>query len=102
MEVLNALISRADFWSLFKPLAVQGIRHQASLYVDDPVVFVSPEPQDIQLLRNVLSIFEEAFELAYNLGKCQMTPVPHPVPWHSFIGNQVTQIGIPTFGGQGG
>jgi hypothetical protein len=70
MEVLNALISRADFWSLFKPLAVHGIRHWASLYADDLVVFISPEPQDIQVLYNVRSVFEEAFGLACNLGKC--------------------------------
>jgi hypothetical protein len=75
MEVLNALFRKADVWSLFKPLGARGICHRASLYADDLVVFVAPETRDLHLLHGILFVFEEAFGLACNIGKCQMTPI---------------------------
>jgi hypothetical protein len=75
MEVLNGLFRKADAWLLSKPPGVQGIHHRASLYVDNLVVFVTPEQQDIVLLCGILSVFEEASGLACNIGKCQMTPI---------------------------
>jgi hypothetical protein len=40
MEVLNALICKAEDWSLFKPLGVQAITHRASFYANDLAWFV--------------------------------------------------------------
>jgi hypothetical protein len=43
MEVLNALIHKANEWSLLKPLGAKGVTHRASFYADDLVWFVVPE-----------------------------------------------------------
>jgi hypothetical protein len=40
MEALNALICKAEDWSLFKPLGVQAITHRASFYANDLAWFV--------------------------------------------------------------
>jgi hypothetical protein len=47
MEVLNALILKANIWSLFKPLGVKGITHRASFYADDLVWFIAPESKNL-------------------------------------------------------
>jgi hypothetical protein len=67
MEALNALIHEAEEWSLFKPLGVQAIRHCASLYADDLAWFVSPDQRDLQLVQNILDIFEKASGLGCNM-----------------------------------
>jgi hypothetical protein len=42
MEVLSALICKANSWSLFAPLWVLAILHRASFYTDDLVIFLNP------------------------------------------------------------
>jgi hypothetical protein len=64
MEVLNALIRKADGWSL---LLVHG---WASLYADDLVVFISPSATDLQVARRILDLFCDASGLGCNLAKC--------------------------------
>jgi hypothetical protein len=50
MEVLGAMIRKADEWSLFEPLGVRVIPFRASFYADDLVLFISPQVQDLPLL----------------------------------------------------
>jgi hypothetical protein len=71
MEVLGALIRKADAWSLLQPFRAR-IPHRASFYADDLVLFISPNPRDIQMTHNILSVFEDASGLGCNLAKCQM------------------------------
>jgi hypothetical protein len=59
MEALNALIRKAEEWSLFNLLGVQAISHQASFYVDDLAWFVSPDQRDLRLVQNILEVFEK-------------------------------------------
>jgi hypothetical protein len=75
MEVLSALIHKADSWVLWQPLGVHSISHHASLYVDDLILFISPSIRDLQLARSLLSLFEKASGLSYNFSKCQMAPI---------------------------
>jgi hypothetical protein len=42
MEVLGALIRKADEWGLFEPLGVWAIPARASFYANDLVLFISP------------------------------------------------------------
>jgi hypothetical protein len=58
MEVLSALIKKAESWSLLHPLGACPISHRASLYVDDLVLFVAPYQQDLQIIRTILLLFE--------------------------------------------
>jgi hypothetical protein len=43
MEVLSTLIRRAEIRSLLPPLGAHPVPHQASLYADDLVLFISPQ-----------------------------------------------------------
>jgi hypothetical protein len=49
MEVLDALIQKADDWALFSRLGVQPIKHHTLLYADDFIMFISPTPTDLEL-----------------------------------------------------
>lgn len=60
MEVLNALIQRAEQLNLFTPLGPSTIKRRAFLYADDMVVFLHPLEHDLQLMRSVLDLFAAA------------------------------------------
>jgi hypothetical protein len=72
MEVLDALFHKADDWGLFHPLDRRPLPHRAFLYADDHVLMLYPRQQDINLLRQILDIFQGASGLSCNLSKCQM------------------------------
>lgn len=75
MEVLNRMIRLADEKGLFAPLGTSVIRHRASFYADDVVIFIAPELQDARLIKAILQGFEAATGLATNLSKCTLTPI---------------------------
>jgi hypothetical protein len=50
MEVLNAIIHKADSWSLLQNLGVRSIPFCTSLYTDDLILFIRLEAQDRQLI----------------------------------------------------
>jgi hypothetical protein len=72
MEVLNALIRKADPWSLFRPLGLNTSAHKASFYTDDLVWFITPEQGDLRMATTILLIFEKSSGLGCNLSKCQL------------------------------
>jgi hypothetical protein len=75
MEVLNDLLRKADEWKLLRPFGVCSITHRASLYADDLVVFISPEPHDLAMLHLVLDLSEGSSDLGYNMAKCHMVEI---------------------------
>jgi hypothetical protein len=75
MEALNALIHKAKDWLLFKLLGAQAITHRASFYVDDLVWFVALDQRDLQMVQNILDVFEKASGLGCNMDKCQLAPI---------------------------
>jgi hypothetical protein len=74
MEVLSDMIRKADTWSLLQPLGSCPILHRASVYADDLVLFATLGQQNLQLTREIVSIFENASGLGCNMAKCQMAP----------------------------
>jgi hypothetical protein len=60
MEALNALIRKADDWSLFQQLQLNAIPHRASLYADDLIMFISPSPANMHRTKEIFSLFEGA------------------------------------------
>jgi hypothetical protein len=74
MEVLSDMVRKADTWSLLQPLGSCPILHRASVYTDDLVLFATLGQQNLQLTREILSIFENASGLGCNMAKCQMAP----------------------------
>jgi hypothetical protein len=75
MEVLSALIHKADEFGLLQPLGANAIPHRAALYADDLILFARPVDQDLHLLRDIFGMFEGAFGLGCNLAKCQLVPI---------------------------
>jgi hypothetical protein len=75
MEALSGLIHRAEAWSLLQPLPSCLIPYCASLYADDLILFLNPMATDLQFFKCILTMFENASGLDYNLGKCQIVPI---------------------------
>jgi hypothetical protein len=67
MEVLNALIRRADEWGLFRRLGSRALPHRASMYASDLILFVSPNATNLQLIIGILNMFEGPSGLRCNL-----------------------------------
>jgi hypothetical protein len=69
MEVLNALIYKANTWSLFHSLGLSSSAFRASFYAGDLVWFVTPVQGDIQMTHTILLIFKRSSGLGCNLSK---------------------------------
>lgn len=74
MEVLNALLRKADILELLSPLH-RRIKEREFLYADDVVLFMAPRQQDLVLTRSILEIFARASGLASNSNKCRLSPI---------------------------
>jgi hypothetical protein len=70
LEVMGAVIWKADQWGRFQHFGTNAIPHRASFYADDMILFVSPKEQELQTVWHTFQIFEGASGLAYNLNKC--------------------------------
>jgi hypothetical protein len=55
MEVLNAMIRKADSWSLYQQLGVNMILLMASFYGDDLIMFVTLATTDLHITRTIFS-----------------------------------------------
>jgi hypothetical protein len=75
MEILSALICKADQWHLLGELGVLTIPHRASLYAEDLIFFIWPHATDLQVMRNIIAIFEGVSGFGCNLAKCQLAPI---------------------------
>jgi hypothetical protein len=72
MEVLSALIHKADGWSLLRPRLVYACRIVPPLYADDLVFFIALLTRVLQMARCILDLFHDASGLGCNLAKFQM------------------------------
>ncbi|WVZ63220.1 hypothetical protein U9M48_012865 [Paspalum notatum var. saurae] len=75
MDVLNSMVQFATNKGLLQPLAVQRVRHRASFYADDAVVFLRPANQDLQVIKCILEYFGHASGLQTNLAKSSVSPI---------------------------
>src|SRR5438105_1876635 len=51
------------------------IKHQCTFYADDVILFVAPSVEEIQVITQILSIFEQASSLCTNLEKCSISVI---------------------------
>lgn len=47
MEVLNALLAKAEGVGVLSPLPCRGVRFRTSMYADDVIIFVNPTPTEL-------------------------------------------------------
>lgn len=78
MEVLNACIAEADRMHVLAPLPGDAIKCRASIYADDLVIFLHPEPADFVCIRHILQLFAGTSGLHTNLDKCLVMPIRCP------------------------
>jgi hypothetical protein len=72
MEVLNAMIRKANSWLLYQQLWVNAIPFMASLYANDLIMCVTLATTDLHITQTIFALLEGASGLALNMGKCQM------------------------------
>jgi hypothetical protein len=75
MDVLNAMLRKASDSGWFLPLNDRALRHHASLYADDLVLFLSLVRQDLKFIQGILSVFGAVSGLRTNFAKCSVTPM---------------------------
>lgn len=78
MEVLNALVRRADEQRLLSPLPGSHFGLRMSLYADDLVLFLKPTQEDFGCIRAILDLFAGASSLLTNLENCMISPIQCP------------------------
>ena len=75
MEALNALIKNAETKGILQPLGNNAIQERIFLYVDDVILFTSPDQQNLVATQTILEIFALASGLSINQNKCAITPI---------------------------
>jgi hypothetical protein len=74
MDVLNALIAKADEEALLQPLATDRVKHRISLYADDVALFIRPSFEDLSTTKEILQLFREASRFRTNMQKSSIVP----------------------------
>jgi hypothetical protein len=75
MDVLNSLVIKASEQGLLQPLMGGGRGQRISVYADDVVLFLQPQPTELSLVRDILKVFGEATGLVTNFSKCSFMPI---------------------------
>lgn len=75
MEVLNSLLEQAELCGMLSPLPGDLIKFRSSIYADDLVIFLRPEPHDFACIKEIPELFVGASGLLTNLDKCLISPI---------------------------
>jgi hypothetical protein len=75
MDVLNSLVMKASQQGLLQPLMGGGRGRRISVYADDVVLFLRPQPTKLSLVRDILKVFGEVSGLVTNFSKCSFTQI---------------------------
>jgi hypothetical protein len=75
MDVLGHMISKAAEEGMLQSLARRVLQDRISLYADDVVLFLRPEPTDIAITMDILHLFGVASGLKTNLQKSNVLPI---------------------------
>jgi hypothetical protein len=75
MDVLGHMISKAAEEGMLQSLARRVLQDRISLYADDVVLFLRPEPADIAITMDILHLFGVAAGLKTNLQKSNVLPI---------------------------
>jgi hypothetical protein len=75
MDVLNALMVKAEDNGLLQPLSTIFIKHQISLYADDVALFLRPVYSDLNTTVQILDLFGQASGLKTNMTKSSVDPI---------------------------
>jgi hypothetical protein len=69
MDILSLLVQRASKEGRLQPLASRQLNHRISIYADDAVIFMKPDSTNINLVLDILRLFDKASSLETNVEK---------------------------------
>jgi hypothetical protein len=75
MDILHWLFAKASRDGVLRPIPLQEIKFQCSLYADNVIIFITPTVQEARAVKEILRVFGEASGLKTNLSKCSITPI---------------------------
>jgi hypothetical protein len=75
MDVLSLLVQQASEEGLLQPLSARQLHHRILIYADDAVIFLRPDPGDINLVLDLLRLFGTASGLKTNVQKSSVVPI---------------------------
>ena len=75
MDVLKSLICRATRLGFLQPLATERVQHCISIYADDAVMFLWPNTNDLNLIKELLDFFGQVSGLVTNIAKSSVSPI---------------------------
>ena len=75
IDVLNSLICQATQLGFLQPLAMERGQHRISLYADDVIMFLWPNTNDHNLLKELLDIVGQVSGLVANIAKSSVSPI---------------------------
>lgn len=75
MDVLHRMLAKASRDGMLRPMQLQEIKFQCSLYADDVTLFIRTSVQEARAVKEILRVFGEASGLTTNLAKCSITPI---------------------------
>ena len=75
MDILSSLVQRVVEEDLLQPLCSKPLQHRISLYADDVVIFLRPDPPDLNLMLNILQLFGTTSCLMTNVHKRKVFPI---------------------------
>ena len=75
MDCLAALINAAVEAEVLKPTGSSRMPFRTSLYADDAVIFINPDPSEIASIKQLLQLFGNATGLHTNFEKSSFTPI---------------------------
>jgi hypothetical protein len=75
MDILSLLVQRASKEGRLQPLSSKQLKHRMSLYADDAVIFLRPDPADINLVLDILQLFGKPSGLQTNVQKSSVMPI---------------------------
>jgi hypothetical protein len=74
MDVLAAMFRAAERSGVLSRFGASGIKHRASLYADDVVIFAKPDNAELEAVRRILDCFGEVSGLKVNFTKSAVAP----------------------------
>jgi hypothetical protein len=78
MDILGFLFNKAEEGGLLQQLSRGESLHRISMYADDVVLFLHPEPFDISVTLEILQLFGDASSLYNNVEKSSILPIRCP------------------------
>jgi hypothetical protein len=75
IDPLQKMIEQAARIGFLRPVLPKSARLRCSLYADDAGIFANPDHMELQILRQLLSIFTNCSGLKFNLAKTEIFPI---------------------------